>query len=213
VIDSSELVERCRWVLRREERILRAEGKIAPDYYFGKGSGSLLYQIRLNRLAPWMNSGPLKEFLFSLMRHNAEDAGYDCVIFASDVWSLTANTNIPVKDLRGLTLDKAAHLGYGKKVEAVMVNGQTPELAAFLTLPYYRDALNPDKVFRTGPEEQPSVGPLNNMSGRLKMFGDWREPGMKEAYEKVREFIPEFKKQGIDLPSVTKLVNIAAEEP
>lgn len=41
-VSIDELVRRTEWVMRRNEKLLLAEGRISPDFYFGRGAGSML---------------------------------------------------------------------------------------------------------------------------------------------------------------------------
>ena len=206
--------------MKRNERILRAEGKVDPDFYFGRGAGSLLYHQPFKTLGSWMNSGFHKEFLFSMIRHGVEAAGYDCVIFASDMFRFQGNAmylKLPEEEQHRLTdrgFKKLASLGYGTTVEAVSVIGQTPERVTFISKAYYRDVLNPDKVFRIDTKSERGTMPIEDYGGRSKMWGDWGEPGMPEAYEVVRKILathgPPIKEV---LEASVTLVNIAVDEP
>ena len=218
-VSLEELTGRVEWVMRRNERILKQEGRIDPDFYFGRGPGSLLYEQRFEKLAHWMNDGHKKEVLFSMVRHTVEAARYDCVVFASDMWGFKVNergahlSKEDVDQLRDHGFKKLMALGYGKTFEHVSVLGQTQEHVVMISKEYKRDALNPDKVFWIGPptiRQTPSV----QFGGRSKMFGDWREPGMREAYKRVGKAIRDNDVPLIEIvDSSIVMVNIAVDEP
>jgi hypothetical protein len=219
VTPEENLTRRAEWVMQRNVRLLKENGYQNADFYFGKGDGDLLYNLRLEKLAHWMNSGTMKEMLFAIIRHLIEEGGYDCFVMASDTWAFEANQLF--KDLSGDLKDKLSgarsiqelvELGYGARIEAISVTAQTAGLAYVAQTPYYRDPINPDRVVRIGKTDG-SLGELLSLGGRLKMFGPMTEPGMPEAYKKVRSLIPEFKKRGLDLPGAAHLVNIATEAP
>lgn len=212
-ITVEELRQRCDWVGRRNLRILRETGSISPDFYFGKGEGSLLYRLVLNKLGFLMNSGRVQELLFALTRRLIEDAGYDCFIFASEMWMFKGNeryiklTDKQRQELTDRAFEKAVRLGYGEVFEVLGITGQTPDISHQVQIPFRR---NNKKVVQLG---DPESYPMTMAGGRSKMWGDWNEPGMAEAYESVGKFTQEFKKKGLDLPNVAVLVNIATEAP
>jgi hypothetical protein len=205
--------------MRRNLRLLREQGYARADFYFGKGAGSLLYNLRLDLIADWMNSGQMKERLFALIRHLMEDAGYDCFVFACDTWSFEANKlfmALPEERAEELLATKSipelAALGYGRSAEAIVVTAQTPELTCMSKTLYRRDPVNPDKVSRVEKTET-AQGDESDIGGRTKMFGEITDPGTAAAYKKLRGKQSEFKRRGLDLPGATVLINIATEEP
>ncbi len=217
MIAAAELEQRSDWVMRRNVKLLLAQGRTSPDFYFGRGEGALLYHIRLDALAPLMNSGRSKEILFSIVRHEIERSGYDCVIFASDMYTFKANDRARVamdehpEAFRHPTIDDLVERGYGEKVEAITVTGQTSQITHCFTRRYFRDLRHPDKVLSVGEELARFTMPQENFGGRMKMFGDWGEPGMREAYQKVGKIMARSGWAGIF--SDVKLINIALEEP
>jgi len=213
-----ELIERADWVMRRTEALLRENGGINAEWYFGRGHGSLLYRLRLNdEMASWMNRGTLKAVLFSVIRHAAERAKYDCAVFASDTWLFESNeeysklTTEQQRAVQDRGFKKAVALGYGKVHEAICVTGQTPEWSVVLTKHYQRDPLNPDKVRKVDDYKFPPECETRLSGGRSVMFGEWNEPGMEQAYRKVREF-PEYRELMATRESLTTLVNIRTED-
>lgn len=201
MISRDELAHRCDWVLRRNKKLLLADGRVDPDWYFSRGAGSLLYHLRFSKLAPLMNSGTGKAGLFSLIRHGVELNRYDCVIFCSDTW---------------------AWIGEKQKQEAVTVTGQTERDVHLRSATYRRDFIRPDHVFAVKDVEMadsPFGGgfmPTEDFAGRSKMFGDWKEPGMREAYDAIAKCIDRCvgrKAFGLSMAESCELINIETEEP
>lgn len=175
-ISIDDLIRRANWVMRRNEKLLLAEGHTAPDYYFGRGEGDLLYHLRFDKIAWMMNDGPLKEGLFSMVRYGVELNGYDCVVFCCDMWA----ASIPAKN-RSKPFPKE------KSVEALGIVAQTPRDAYMHMRSYRRDQIQSDHVFALADLSRNSMA-IEQYSGRTKMFGDWGEPGMQQAYRKVKRF-------------------------
>jgi hypothetical protein len=103
-------------------------------------------------------------------------------------------------------------LGYGKACEAIVVTGQTPEHSVALTKKYHRDALSPDKIWKVEDYEYPPECETRLAGGRSVMFGQWNEPGMEQAYEKVR-LSPGYSNLMSVCQHLTRLINIQTEEP
>jgi hypothetical protein len=218
-VSIGELTARTEWVMQRNVRMLREDGHQSADFYFGRGSGSLLYNVRLTVLADWMNSGEMKERLFALIRVLIEEVGYDCFIFASDTWSFEGNKAFrQLPDARAQELlakssiPELVELGYGTSVEAIIVMGQTAKLACVSKTTYYRDPVNPDKIARVG-KTQTGEGDIETFAGRAKMFGTMKDGGTRRAYKKIHAQRREIKEVLAQMANLTSLVNIATEEP
>jgi hypothetical protein len=209
-----ELLQRCEWLSKRAGRMLRQFGTLNPDFYFSKSTDPTLYQLRFDNLASWMNSGTMKQYLFSMIRIGVENAGYDFVMSATDMWAFEANihartlTEAQRRRFTDRGFRTLVELGFGKVGEAYSVIGQTPEHYVQLTVPYKRDLLNPEKVFKIVEAETERIGPtsMNNFKGRLKMFGDWGEPGMREMYEKVKKGLKKYEAHNPKYPKVGSML-------
>ena len=218
-VTAEELAQRCDWVTRRNLRLIKEQGFQNADFYFGRGPGSLLYNLRLDLIADLMNSGLFQEYLFALVRLLIEDAGYDCCVFASDTWALEHSElfyQLPAARaaelLRTRSIAELAELGYGKRIEAISVVAETPDLVWITQTPYYRDVLQPDRVAHVG-EIRSGGGDLNTLSGRVKFFGRITDREAQRMRRKVGKLASDFRKRGVDLPGATALINIATEAP
>jgi hypothetical protein len=210
-----DLARRCEWVASRIARRLRETGEMLPEFYYGKGTGDLLYRFTFSpHFAPIMESGVGKEVLFSVARRLIELEKYDCFIFASDMWMFEANERYLAlsEERRASLVDRGfetiERLGYGTRCELIAVIGQTPSIAHGVQIRYSRKGKRLPKV-----EEPLAMINFDMGGGRSKMWGDWKEPGMAERYASVSARMERFQALGMDLPVPTELVNIATEIP
>jgi hypothetical protein len=208
-----ELIQRCNWVAAENTRNMLATGNIDPDFYFAKGPGALLYHLRFSEI-PWaMNNGRFKEIVFAMVRLSVEQAGYDCVICCTECWMFRGNqafTELDETTRRKLTnsgFEMLQDLGYGTRVDAFVVTGQTPERACIASYVVDRD-LATGKVRSAGELLHQYVIPIENFDGRQKMFGPCKEPGMQEAQDLLKSM--NMPPPGL-LEQSVHLVNIATE--
>jgi len=210
-----ELLRRVAWVAAEIARTVVGTTGAHPDIYFAKGSGDLLYRLRLQSIGNWMNSGEHKDYLFNMIRLSAEAGGYDCVIISTEAWAmkpsqkfLDITTHEAQLELAKRGVSWLAENGYGERAETMIVTGQTAEHFTVVSLPFDRDTDGTITAIH-GPTRPAEALPQGNFMGRQKMFGP-QDPDMAEMYAFLKSHGLS-DKLGSALNTSAQLINIATE--
>lgn len=174
-----ELARWCLWIAHEKFRVLCLEQRFYPDFYLGKACK--LYKLRAPPgIEMLLNNGAVKAAVFSLLRYMVHKRGYDAFIMATDTWLFEGNkryfalSEVERHELIDRAFKRAVAEGYGKVHEAFTVTGQTPNFAHQVQMAY--------KDLEILSVES---GAFSWGGGRMTMWGDWNEPGMREAYDDV----------------------------
>lgn len=146
-------------------------------------------------LAPFLNSGEGKDFLFAVVRHWIERYQATAVFFVTESYMFVPNEKgLAEPDVvKTMTyqdgLKATAAAGYGTVYQALWVNGMTAEWYTAILRKFETMVVNGTRRLVFHGELEKEQYPLTSFAGRMKMYGPITEAEVQHRYDEVAPHI------------------------